>query len=270
MNSFKAVYEAMTYEADRQRKAAAEGKRLVQETRGWMEEKGRTVSQRSKEDAHDYRYFPEPDLPPLSISREWVEEIRVKLPELPEARRDRFVADYGLPLYDANLLTSANATADYFEDFMKEGVPANLSLTERAKLGSNWILGEVSRIINDNKIDMVDFRKKVSPEQLVTLTDLVVKGSVTGTAAKPVLEEMFETGKSADEIINEKGLSQISDTDEIAAATTQVINANPQPVADFKAGKEQALKFLVGQVMKATKGRANPQVVNEVLKEKLN
>ena len=250
MNSFKAVYRAMEYEAERLRKAAAEGRQPVQETRGWVEEKGKTVSQRSKEYAHDYRYFPEPDLPPLVLSRDWVEEIRAELPELPEARRNRFMAEYE-------------------EKFVKITGHSNLSLHERAKLGSNWLLGEVSRITNSNNIGIADFEKKVSTERLFKLTDLVVNGTITGTTAKPVLEEMFNTGKSADEIIKERGLSQISDTQELEEAISQVINDNPQPVADFKAGKEQALKFLVGQVMKATSGRANPKLVNELLKERL-
>jgi aspartyl-tRNA(Asn)/glutamyl-tRNA(Gln) amidotransferase subunit B len=269
MNSFKAVYRALEYEAKRQRKAVAEGKRLVQETRGWVEEKGKTVSQRSKEYAHDYRYFPEPDLPPLVISQDWVEEIRSKLPELPEAKRDRFVAEYDLPLYDANLLTSSQGTAHYEEEFIKKGAVLNMPEPEIAKLGSNWLLGEVKRIENDHDIDTVDFSEKVSPEKLVELTSLVARGSVSGTTAKTVLEEMFNTGKSAEEIISREGLGQISDTQEIENTVIEVLNSNAQAVADYKAGKETALKFLVGQVMKATRGRANPKLVNELLKKKL-
>jgi aspartyl-tRNA(Asn)/glutamyl-tRNA(Gln) amidotransferase subunit B len=273
MNSFRAVYRALEYEAKRQRKLAEEGKRLVQETRGWVEEMGKTVPQRSKEYAHDYRYFPEPDLPPLVLSREWVEEIGSQLPELPEARRDRFAAEYNLPLYDANLLTSSKAMADYEEEFVEKfaeiGESNNLSKPERAKLGSNWLLGEVSRITNANNIDIADFREKVSPERLVRLTDLIVKGSVSGTTAKPVLEEMFKTGKAADEIIREQGLGQISDTEAIEAEVITVINGNSQAVADYRAGKATAIKFLVGQVMKATRGQANPNLVNELLKKKL-
>jgi len=263
MNSFKAVYLAMEYEAKRQRKAVAEGKRLIQETRGWVEAKGKTVAQRSKEYAHDYRYFPEPDLPPLVISREWVEAVRAKLPELPEARRDRFMAEYGLPLYDADLLTREKPLADYFEDCCRVGKAVS------PKDVSNWILGEVSRITNANNISIFEFGRKVSPIKIFNLTDLVVKGTITGTMAKPVLAEMFKTGKSADDIISERGLSQISDTQELEKIAVEVINSNAQPVADYRAGKETALKFLVGQVMKATKGRANPQLANEVLKQKL-
>jgi len=261
MNSFKAVYQAMEYEAKRQRKAAAEGKRLVQETRGWVEDKGKTVAQRSKEYAHDYRYFPEPDLPPLIISREWVEKMRAKLPELPEARRDRFIAEYGLPLYDANLLTSSREMADYFEESVSQDVtPKGIS---------NWLLGEASHIINTNNIDFEEFRKKIEPAQTTRITKLNSEGVINTPTAKIVYVEMFQTGKSADEIIAEKGLSQISDTQEIEDTVIEVINSNAQAVADFKSGKEPALKFLVGQVMKATKGRANPTLVNELLKKKL-
>ncbi len=269
MNSFKAVYRALDYEAKRQRKVTAEGKRLVQETRGWVEERGRTVSQRSKEYAHDYRYFPEPDLPPLVLNQDWVEGIRSKLPELPEVRRDRFVAEYGLPLYDANLLTGSKAMANYFDACLKTEEPRNLSQTERAKLGSNWILGEISRITNANNISIVDFREKVSPEQLCQLLDLIQKGSISGTSAKLVFEEMFNTGRDAADIITQRGLSQISDTQVVREVVSHVIQANTQAVADYKAGKTQSLTFLVGQVMKATRGCANPKLASELLREKL-
>ncbi len=267
MNSFKGVYLALEYEAKRQRKVATEGRRLVQETRGWVEEKGKTVSQRSKEYAHDYRYFPEPDLPPLTISRKWVEEMRSKLPELPEARRDRFVTEYGLPLYDANLLTSSRAMADYFEESFEESRRANMGLT--AKDISNWLLGEASRILNASNIDISEFRKRVSPEQLCRLLCLIPTGAVSSTSAKVVFEEMSSTGRGADEIIQERGLSQISDTGEIEEVVSQVIEANPKAVADYKGGKAQSLAFLVGQVMRVTKGRANPKLVNEQLKKRL-
>lgn len=269
MNSFRAVYRALEYEARRQRKLAEAGERLVQETRGWVEEKGVTVSQRSKESAHDYRYFPEPDLPPLVMEREWVEAIKSKLPELPEARRNRFVAEYGLPLYDANLLTASKAMADSEEQFVAKAKPANLPIPEIAKLGSNWYLGEVSRIINAHNIDITQFNQRVGSEKLVALAMLNRQGAVNTATAKLVLEEMFNTGKSADDIIREKGLNQISDADEVNEIVNQVIRANSPAVTDYKTGKETALKFLVGQVMKATRGRANPQVAAEILKKKL-
>jgi aspartyl-tRNA(Asn)/glutamyl-tRNA(Gln) amidotransferase subunit B len=273
MNSFRAVYRALEYEAERQRKAASEGKRLSQETRGWVEDKGKTVSMRSKEYAHDYRYFPEPDLPPLALSQDWVAAVRAKLAELPDARRERFMAEYGLSAYDADLLTSSKAMADYEEEFverfLKIGRAHNLSKSEIAKLGSNWLLGEGSRIINANNIDVTGFRSRVSPEKLVGLTDLMVKGSITGTAAKPVLEEMYRTGQGADDIIDKQGLTQISDSATLEAEVVAVISGNSQAVSDYKAGKTQSLKFLVGRVMKATRGRANPNLVSELLQRKL-
>ena len=269
MNSFRAVYRALDYEAKRQRRFAGEGKRLVQETRGWVEEKGKTVSQRSKEYAHDYRYFPEPDLPPLVISRQWVEEIRSQLPELPEARRNRFVAEYGLPVYDANLLTGSKAMADYFEDCLKAQEYSKLPLAKGAKEVSNWLLDEVSRIINANNVDISQFREKVSPEQLVRLLGLNSEGAISTASEKSVLWEMFDTGKDAAGIIAQRGLSQISDTAQLEAEVTRAIDSNGQAVADYKAGKTAALKFLVGQVMKVTGGRADPKVVSELLQRKL-
>jgi len=269
MNSFRAVYRALEYEAKRQRKQAEEGKRLVQETRGWVEDKGKTVSQRTKEYAHDYRYFPEPDLPPLVISRELVEEIRSKLPELPEARRDRFVAQYNLPAYDADLLTSSKAMADYFEESTKTGEYKKLPQDKAAKEVSNWLLGETSRIINAYNTDINEFRKKVSPERLCQLLDSIQEGSISGSSAKIVFEEMSKTGKGAADIIAQQGLSQISDTGAIDREIVAVISGNAQAVADYKAGKTQSLKFLVGQVMKATRGRADPKLVNELLIKKL-
>jgi len=264
MNSFKAVYLALEYEAQRQRQRTDEGKKLTQETRGWVENKGITVAQRSKEYAHDYRYFPEPDLPPLVLSRDWVEEIRARLPELPEARRARFISQYGLPPYDANLITSSKDMADYFEDCLKETKAG----AAQAKELSNWLLGEVSRILNANSIDIRGFRERVRPKQLCEL--IVYAQDVINTAtAKFVVEEMFNTAKKAEEIISERGLAQISDSRELEETVLNVINSNPKAVADYKAGKQQSLKFLMGQVMRASGGRANPKLVIELLEKKL-
>jgi len=268
LNSFRAVYRALEFEAKRQKKATVEGKKLEQETRGWVEEKGITVAQRSKEYAQDYRYFPEPDLPPLILNHDQIEEIRTGLPELPDARRKRFVEEYGLPIYDTNLLTGSKEMADYHEKFVAVGKPTT-SPPERAKMGSNWILGEVSRIMNANDIDIVKFEEKVSPEKLVSLAVANTEGIVNNATAKSMLEEMYETGKDLDTLLNEGDRSQISDTDQIEEAVNHAISANAQAVADYKAGKEPALKFLVGQVMKATRGRANPQLVGQLIKKKL-
>ncbi len=262
MNSFKAVFLAMEYEAKRQRQAMATGELLVQETRGWVEDKGITVSQRTKEYAHDYRYFPEPDLPPLVISRDWVEEIRARLPELPEDRRDRFVAAYGLNEKTAELLTAAKAMADYFE----AGVQAGAAARE----AGNWLLGDVSSIMNSENIDIEGFAARVSPANLAALLALEEKKAINMPTAKAVLAEMYQTGREAAEIIKEKGLSQISDSGQLEETIRDVLDSNVQPVADYRAGKEQAFKFLVGQVMRATKGRANPQLANETLKRMLD
>ena len=267
MNSYRAVFRALEYEAQRQREAVEKGERLVQETRGWVDEEGKTVSQRSKEFAHDYRYFPEPDLPPLLIKREWVAEVKAKLPELPEARRDRFIAEYGMSVYDANLLTGSKEMAGYFESCLAVGKPQSVSLQNRAKLISNWLLGEISRLCNIGNVEIQ--QTKVSPELLCDLIELTQKGALSGPAAKQVCEMMFNTGKPAEVIVAEQGLSQISASGELENAVDKILNDNPQAVADFKAGKETALKFLVGQLMRATRGRANPQVANDLLKTKL-
>jgi len=261
MNSFKAVYQAMEYEYRRQREVLESGGQLVQETRGWIDEKCITVSQRSKEYANDYRYFPEPDLPPLVFDTAWIEEIRARLPELPEARRERFMAQYSLPLYDASILTNSKALADYFERCVK------LIDNSKAKMISNWLLGDFSRLLNATNTNIEN--TKVSPEYLAAMLNMVDKGIITGPATKAVFEEMFYSGNSANTIVAEKGLSQISDVDELREVVKQVITNNSKAVSDYNAGKQQALAFITGQVMKATRGRANPSLVREILIQQL-
>jgi aspartyl-tRNA(Asn)/glutamyl-tRNA(Gln) amidotransferase subunit B len=261
MNSFKAIYQALKYEAERQGQVLDEGGELVQETRGWIEETGITVTQRTKEYAEDYRYFPEPDLPPLVLDHSWIEEIRARLPELPEARRDRFMTQYGLSLYDANILTGLKAMADYFEDCVKLTGPGN------AKIASNWLLGDFSRLLNATNTEIENVR--ISPKHLADMLDLMDNGAISGPTAKAVLEEMFQTGKGASDIIREKKLSQISDAGEIKEVVKQVVAHNAGAVADYTSGKQQALTFLIGQVMKATRGRANPGVVREIIMQEL-
>ncbi len=267
MNSFRAVFRALEYEAQRQRKAVEAGVRLVQETRGWVEEEGKTVSQRSKEFAHDYRYFPEPDLPPLFVSRKWVADVKAQLPELPEARRDRFVSEYGLPVYDANLLTGTKAMADYFEDCIKIGKPKSLTLTNWAKQISNACLGEISHLSNTTNTEIQNIR--LTPASTSEIINLTQEGVINTTAAKQVYEIVFNTGLSVRAVVAQQGLSQISDSGELEKMAEKVIADNPQAAADFNAGKETALKFLVGQFMKATRGRANPQMATQLLKNKL-
>jgi aspartyl-tRNA(Asn)/glutamyl-tRNA(Gln) amidotransferase subunit B len=261
MNSFKAIYQALEYEAVRQGKVLEEGGELVQETRGWIDEAGITVTQRTKEYAEDYRYFPEPDLPPLVLDRARIEEIKAKLPELPETRRDRFMTQYSLSLYDANVLTNSKAMADYFENCVK------LLDSSKAKVVSNWLLGDFSRLLNATNTEIENV--KISPKHLVEMLDLVDNGTVSGPAAKTVFEEMFRTGKGASEIIAEKKLSQISDDSEIREVVKQVIADNTGAVADYASGKQQALMFIIGQVMKATRGRANPGMVKEIIIQEL-
>jgi len=267
MNSFKAVYRALEFEAKRQQDVLEKGGRLEQETRGWVEAKGATVSQRSKEYAHDYRYFPEPDLPPMVFSRKWVEAIRSRLPELPDARRDRFVSQYGLPLYDANLLVDSKAMANYFEDCVKLMGAKNGDLPRKEKSVSNWLLGDFSRLLNATNTSIENTR--VSPKHLAEMLQLTDKGVLGGPAAKAVFEEMFNSGKTAGDIVAEKGLSQISSSEEIEKIAAEVIAGNTQAVSDYNAGKQQALAFLIGQMMKATKGRANPATAKEALLHKL-
>jgi aspartyl-tRNA(Asn)/glutamyl-tRNA(Gln) amidotransferase subunit B len=261
MNSFKAVYQAMGYESSRQKKVLEEGGKLVQETRGWIDEKGITVLQRTKEYADDYRYFPEPDLPPLVLDRAKIEEIRARLPELPEARRDRFMTEYGLSIYDANILTSSRAMADYFENCVRLMEPS------KAKTVSNWLSGDFSRLVNATNTAVENV--KITPKYLVEMLNLVDEGAISGPAAKAVFEEMFRSGKGAGDIIKEKQLSQISDAAEIREVIKQVMANNTGAIADYTSGKEQALTFIIGQVMKATRGRANPGLVREIIIKEL-
>ncbi len=269
MNSFKAVHKALEYEAKRQKRVVEKGGKLVQETRGWVEEKGITVSQRSKEYAHDYRYFPEPDLPPLAFDDEWIDELRSRIEELPDAMRERLLSQYGLPVYDVDLLVDSKAMAKYFEDCVSH-MPSSSnrkSLYKMAKLVSNWLLGDFSRMLNstNTKIENV----KTQPQHLADMLILMDKGTISGPTAKAVFEEMFLSGKEATDIIAEKGLSQISDGTEIENIVAEVIASNSQAVSDYKAGKQQSLSFLIGQVMKATKGRANPGLARETIIDKL-
>jgi aspartyl-tRNA(Asn)/glutamyl-tRNA(Gln) amidotransferase subunit B len=235
---------------------------ITQETRGWDDESGQTVSQRSKEFAHDYRYFPEPDLPPLVVSSDWVPEIRSRLPELPDQRCERFVQAYDLSVYDAGLLTANKETADYFEGIVKTtGRPA--------KEVANWVAGPVLSIVNAKNIDIDVFGMKVPADRLARLVDLVGQGSINMATAKAVLEEMYDSGKDADCLIEEKGLAQINGTDELDQFAQKVIQTNQPAVEDYRAGKDQALKFLVGQMMRLTRGRANPGIAADIIKRKL-
>jgi aspartyl-tRNA(Asn)/glutamyl-tRNA(Gln) amidotransferase subunit B len=215
---------------------------------------------RTKEEAHDYRYFPEPDLVPIIVTDEWKEEIRKSLPEMPHRKRERFISEYGLPEYDAKIITSSKKIADFFEKCALE--------YDSPKAVSNWLMGEFSRLMNETgkEIDEVP----VTPQMLVKLLKLIDNGVISGSIAKTVFEEMFGTGKEPEVIVEEKGLKQIANEDELREIIKKVIAENPKSVEDYKNGKEKAMGFLVGQVMKATKGKANPQLTNQILKEELS
>ncbi len=260
MNSFKALQKALAYEIERHIEILEEGGQVIQETRSWDESKGITISLRSKEEAHDYRYFPDPDLAPLVISRDWVEEISATLPELPDQRKARFIEQYGIPQYDASVLTSSREMADYYEQCVK--------LFNNPKVVSNWMMGDFLRMMNASGVEITGVR--IKPEHLARMLKLLDEGTISGKIAKTVFEEMFKTGKDPEAIVKEKGLVQISDESAIEAVVDEVIAANPKSVGDYRSGKEKALGFLVGQVMKATKGKANPGLVNKLLKQKLD
>lgn len=259
LNSFKFVEKAIEYEIERQKKILEEGGNIVQETRLWNLEKGITESMRTKEEAHDYRYFPEPDLVPVIVDQQWVGEIAKSLPELPDAKRERFVSEYSLPEYDADLLTSEKSLADWFEEVVRFG--------GQPKAVSNWIMVELMRLLKEENKAIEECPLK--PKQLADMLMLIDKGTISGKIAKTVFEELYRTGKDAESIVREKGLVQISDAGEIEKVVDDVIAKNPTEAARYKAGEEKLLGFFVGHVMKLTKGKANPQMVNELLKKKL-
>jgi aspartyl-tRNA(Asn)/glutamyl-tRNA(Gln) amidotransferase subunit B len=259
LNSFRAVKKTLQFEVNRQKKLLAEGEKIVQETRHWDESKNITLSMRSKEEAHDYRYFPEPDLLPLKVDVKIIDEIGKNLPELPEARRERFIKNYQIPRYDAEILTSSKSLGDYYEKAT--------SLYRNSKVLSNWIMGELIRHLNEEKVEIEN--SPISPEKLVGMLKLIDEGIISGKMAKDVFEKMFKTGKDASQIVKESGITQITDEDELFEVIGRVIKENPKSVDDFNQGKEKALNFLVGQVMRYTKGRAKPDFVFEAIKQRI-
>ena len=264
LNSFRAVEKALYYEITRQSETLASGGRIVQETRLWDADREVTRPMRSKEFAHDYRYFPDPDLLPLSVEDDWVQAVKATLPELPAERRDRLMRQYGLPAYDAEVLTARKDVADYYEAAVRT-YPAD------PKAISNWVMDSVLRVVKDAKLDsgLRITTWPCPPEHLGTLVRLIGEGTISGKIAKTVFEAMRTSGKAPDTLIAEQGLSQVSDAGALAAQIAQVLAAHPDKVAEYRAGRERLLPFFVGQVMKATQGKANPQLLNEILKEKL-
>lgn len=267
MNSFRSVYLALKYEVERQRRIVEDGGKVVQETRGWVDDRNLTVAQRSKEHAHDYRYFPEPDLPPLLIDSAWVKQIRHQLPELAAQRKSRFMRQHGLSEYDARLLTSSRAMADYYENALGRKQLDGSRLESFAKNVSNWVLGDLSRLLNLTGREITE--AKVTPAGLAELVDLIESGVLSVTMAKSVLAEAFASGDSPGKIVSEKGYSQISDTSEVESAVANAIKDNPRAVEDYHSGRESAAGFLVGQVMKITRGRAKPDLVQKLVRDSL-
>ena len=259
MNSFKNVEKAIEYEAQRHIDILENGGAISQETRLWDADKQETRSMRGKEFAHDYRYFPDPDLVPVQIDDEMLERLKLMLPEFPEARAERFVKEFGIPAYDAGVLTAEREVADYFE--------AVVRACNDAKTASNWVMGEVLRTLKEKNISVASF--SVPPERLGELISLIGGGTISNTIAKKVFERMLETGGDAGAIVEEEGLAQVSDTAEIENIAQGVIDANPGQVEQYRSGKTRVFGFFVGQCMKAMKGKANPVVVNEILKQKL-
>jgi aspartyl-tRNA(Asn)/glutamyl-tRNA(Gln) amidotransferase subunit B len=253
------VEKALEYEIRRQTAIVEDGGKIVQETRLWDSAAGVTQSMRSKEEAHDYRYFPEPDLPPIVVDNAWIERIKAGLPELPDQKRLRFIKTYGLPEYDSELLTTERGVADWFEEAVKAG--------GQSKAVSNWIMGDLMRIMNEENKTIDEM--PINPAQLAGMLKLIDDGTISGKIAKTVFEEICSTGKNADEIVKEKGLVQISDTGEIEKAVDDILAKHPDEIGRFRAGDEKLLGFFVGQVMKATKGKANPKVLNDLLMKKL-
>ena len=259
MNSFRNVQRALEYEVKRQQYLVENGQKIVQETRLWDDAQGVTNPMRSKEEAHDYRYFPDPDLVPVFVDEAWVEKIRLELPELPLAKRERFVKDYQIPSYDAGVLTSDKALAMYYEDVVK--------LCGKPKQASNWVMGDVLRLLNEEKRDIRQC--PITAQSLADMIKLIEEGAISGKMAKDIIEDMYKTGLPPQEIIKKKGLVQITDEGELIKTITAIIEANPNQLKDYRGGKEKLFGFFVGQAMKATKGKANPQQVNDLLRKKL-
>ena len=264
MNSFRAVEKAIEHEIERQIDLVSHGERVVQETRLWDPDREETRPMRSKESAHDYRYFPDPDLLPLEVSREWVAEVQAALPELPDARRARFAEALGLPAYDAEVLTARKDVADYFE--------AAVAAHANPKAISNWVMGDVLRLVRERKLDeaLVIREWPLPAERLASMIKLIDDDTISGKIAKTVFEQMVATGQTPEAIVAEQGLSQVSDSGAIEAAIAAVLDANPDKVAEYRSGKDKLFGFFVGQVMKATQGKANPGKVNALLKERLD
>ncbi|QTA83079.1 Aspartyl/glutamyl-tRNA(Asn/Gln) amidotransferase, subunit B [Desulfonema limicola] len=266
LNSFKHVEKAIQYEIMRQQEIIEDGKEIIQETRLWNPDKGVSTSMRSKEEAHDYRYFPDPDLLPLIIDDQWINNIKASMPELPDAKEQRFIDKLGLPAYDAGVLTASRELADYFEECLKE-FDDSKQVNTWPKQVSNWVMGSLLGLLNAQGKTIEE--SPISAINLARLLKLIDKGTISGKIAKTVFEEMAETGKAPEQIVKEKGLVQVTDASAIEAVVDKIISENPEQAEEFRSGKTKIIGFFVGQVMRETKGKANPQIVNEILKKRL-
>lgn len=260
LNSFKAIQNSIEFETKRQIEVLEEGGTIYQETRRFDDAKGIGYAMRTKEDAHDYRYFPEPDLAPIVLSEEYIQNIKDNLPEMPHVKKERYITEYGIPEYDAGIITSSKEVAMYFEKVAE--------LSNNPKLSSNWIMGDFASKLNEAEITISN--SKIKPEDLAELIKLIDNNTISSKIAKTVFEEMFETGKAPKTIVEEKGLVQITDENALKEIVIRVIENNPKSVEDYKAGRDKAIGFLVGQIMKETKGKANPGIVNKILLEILS
>jgi aspartyl-tRNA(Asn)/glutamyl-tRNA(Gln) amidotransferase subunit B len=260
MNSFRNVERAINYEINRQMEILEDGGRIIQETLLWDADKNKAFSMRSKEEAHDYRYFPEPDLFPVLVNSNWKNELATLLPELPNQRKNRFISSFKLPEYDAEILTQSRDIADYYEKV--------IDMTDDYKSASNWVMGDVLKVINENKIDIKEFC--ISPDNLAELINIINDNTISGKIAKEIFPEMLKENKKPLEIVKSKNLLQITDTTAISKVIDNVLSNFPDEIGEFLNGKEKVFGFFIGKIMQETKGKANPKIVNELLREKIS
>ena len=265
LNSFRFVEKALEYEINRQIEALENGEQIVQQTLLWDSDKGICVPMRSKEEAHDYRYFPDPDLVPVLVNQEWIDDTKSKMPELPTVRRDRYISEFKLPKYDADIITAEHELADYFDGIISD---LKIKNEETFKIASNWTMTDVLRVVHDQHVAVSDF--PITPKNLSDMINLIIDGTISGKIAKDVFEEMLKTNEPPKTIVEKKGLVQVSDVAAIEKVIDEILANNQEQVEQYKSGKQQVFGFFVGQTMKAMKGKANPKVVNEVLQRKLS
>ena len=267
VNSFKSVFQALKFEEIRQRAAISKGEKIVQETRGWSDERGTTISQRSKETSSDYRYFPEPDIPPVYIDKKWITAVKSQMTELPKVKRGKFVDEYGINDYDAELITTTREISELFENTINEIKHINIDLKKSAKSAANWLNVELPRLLKDQNCSLSEI--KASPLNLALLIKLIIQGQVSNTMAKSVFDESFLNGENPVDISSRLGLVQINDKESLTSLIEEVLGENPQAIQDYMDGKDTASRYLVGQIMKKSKGTANPKLASELMETAL-